>query len=185
MTSAYSLEDWDALKFEYACINNNLEDLVRLIAKGVDVNRTRDKKGTTGLMDAMLRGMTDKEEIVKTLLKCPDIKIDIRDSDGWTALHHACFSNHDKGVRLFLAHQKCSKEIVLMKTNEGNTAEMFAKSFPACKRLVREYLARNSDLTNDVKENNTIQLQVEPLDLRVEPMDLQVEPIDLSLKGMK
>merc|ERR1719369_2185390 len=64
----------------------------------------------------MLRGNTD---MVKTLLGCNNIRLDIKDSYGWTALH--CAANNDKveSVELFLAHPACNKEIVKMENNDN------------------------------------------------------------------
>merc|ERR1711936_548175 len=95
----------------------------------------------------MLRGNT---YIVRTLLGCSNIRIDIKDSYGWTALH--CAANNDKveSVKLFLAHPACNKEIVKIENNDGMTAEMMAEEEgnQECARLIREYLENNDNEEN-------------------------------------
>ena len=106
-------------------------------SEGADVN-CRDIFGGTGLMGAMCNGNT---EVVRVLLGCKNIKIDIKNRFGWTALHYACHNNQVESVKLFLAHPTCNKAIVRMKDMNRMTAEMVAtdEGNHDCARLVREF----------------------------------------------
>merc|ERR1712179_575653 len=78
---------------------------------------------------------------VKLLMGCRNIKIDLVNKNGWTALHFACLTNQVEGVKLFLAHPTCNKEIVRIGDEFGATAEMIAdmRGNKECSRLVREF----------------------------------------------
>ena len=53
-----------------------------MISEGVDIN-CQDKLSRTGLMEAMSNG---SNKVVRILLGCNNIKIDISNKNGWTAL---------------------------------------------------------------------------------------------------
>merc|ERR1719450_778219 len=93
-------------------------------------------------------------EVVKILLGCDNIKLDIKDKFGRTALHAACQFNQVECVELFLTHTSCTKDIVRMEDNAGLTAEMWAikEDNQLCARLVRKYL-ENDDYTADDRNN--------------------------------
>merc|ERR1719233_2371311 len=98
--------------------------------------------------------MRGNNEVVEILLDNEDIKIDTADRISWTALHWACYSNNMEGVKLFLEHPSCTKDIVGIKysvCDDGETAEMVAEREGSneCARLVREYLEKKS-LSNNV-----------------------------------
>ena len=126
-------------KFVTACYVNNLGEITRMISEGVDINGGDSKYGNTGLMMAMRNG---NNEVLKILLSCSDIKIDLKNKNGSTALHYACLHNQVKSVELFLTHHTCNKDIVRMKNEIGMTAEMLVdeKKGMECAVLVRKYL---------------------------------------------
>merc|ERR1719206_11922 len=100
----------------------------------------------TGLMSAM---SASSNKAVRILLGCTNIKIDIKDDVGYTALHYACINNNIEGVKLFLEHPTCNKDIVNTKDKWGRTAEMRAdrNGNQECAKLVREYLENNDEET--------------------------------------
>jgi len=120
-----------------------------MISEGVDINGVHPisiwsiNEPLTGLMGAM---GDHRNKVVRLLLRCKDIKIDIKDKNDRTALHMACRYNNVEGVRLFLKHPTCNKEIVMMKNTLGKTAEMIADNGgnQECARLVREYLVKTA-----------------------------------------
>ena len=84
--------------FVESCAKPNVEDVKRLISEGVDINgfgSIENLDGDTGLMVAMSE---DHTEIVRILLSCHNIKIDIQDIIGLTALHYACWKSSIKSV---------------------------------------------------------------------------------------
>ena len=104
-------------------------------------------------MMAMCRGNT---KVVRILLGCNNIKIYIKNKYGETALHEAGIKNNIEGVKLFLEHPTCNKEIVNIKDKFGDTAEMWAdkrdinlRGNQECARLVREYVENNDDEERD------------------------------------
>ena len=70
-----------------ACGRNNVKDVRRIISEGVDING-QDSDGTTGLMVSMRHSYCT--ETARILLGYNNIKLDIKDKDGYTALHWAC-----------------------------------------------------------------------------------------------
>jgi len=128
-------------KFLYICGYGNVIEVNRMISEGLDVN-SLGKEGVTGLMGAMHMNNT---EVSRILLGCNNIKIDIKNSHGWTALHAAGYKNSIECVKLFLEHPTCNKDIVKIKDNDGKTAEMVAdrRGNHKCAKLIREYLKNN------------------------------------------
>lgn len=53
-------------------------------------------------MDASFRG--DDEEVRKILRENPEIDVNWREDEGWTALHYSCLNGHDKIVSMLLSH---------------------------------------------------------------------------------
>merc|ERR1712179_364451 len=133
-------------KFVSACFHNQVKEVRKMISEGVDMNGV-DSYGYTGLMKAMMWGNT---EVSRILLSCDNIKIDIKDKCGRTALYHACYDNHIESVKLFLEHPTCNKDIVMIENMKGRTAKMIAdmKGYEECAELIREYLANNDDKNN-------------------------------------
>merc|ERR1712179_670758 len=84
-------------------------------------------------------------EVVEALLGWNNIRIDIRDKDGWTALHYACEENSIESIKLFLTHPTCNKDIVELQTLDAKTAEMNAdeNGYQECARLIRIYYIRS------------------------------------------
>jgi len=130
-------------KFVYACAKNKVIEVKRMISEGVNINGVNSKE-RTGLMVAMY---TDNTEVSRILLSCNNIKIDIKDKNGETALHYACYYNHAESVKLFLEHPTCNKDIVRTEDMWGRTAEMRADllGYKKCAKLIREYLENNDD----------------------------------------
>ena len=148
-------------KFVTACDDNKVIEVRRMISEGVNING-RDGDGFTGLMVAMYNGNT---EVSRILLSCNNIKIDIKDKYGMTALHAACSNNRIESVKLFLEHPTCNKDIVRIESNRGNTAEMVAdeKGNKECAKLIREYLENNDDreITGTVEDARSVDDLVE------------------------
>ena len=123
-----------------ACLKNIVKEVLvrKLISDGVDINAQQG--GFTGLIMAMSVGNL---EVVKILLGSKNIKIDLKNKNGWTALHFACLTNQVEGVKLFLAHPTCNKDIVRIGDEYGATAEMIAdmRGNKECSKLVREFTA--------------------------------------------
>merc|ERR1719233_413158 len=121
------------------CLENMKEVMVlEMISAGVNVNGLHD--GFSGLSVAMTAGNV---EVVKILLGCQDIKIDLKTKHGMTALHFACLNNQAECVKLFLAHPTCSKDIVRIVDENGATAEKIAdkRGNKECSKLVRKFTA--------------------------------------------
>jgi len=121
-----------------------VREVRRMISEGVDVNGVDDEFASTGLMMAMSNGNND---VVRILLDCNNIKIDVRDKFGSTALHYACINNQVENVKLFLEHASCNKEIVMIVDSRGYTAEMMAekRGNKESARIIREYLENSDD----------------------------------------
>ena len=148
-------------KFVSACGTNEVIEVRRMISEGVDINGV-DSYGYTGLMMAMYKGNT---EVSRILLSCNNIKIDIKNNIGWTALHYACTNNRIESVKLFLEHPTCNKDIVRIEDNYGKTAELLAdrKGNKECVKLIREYLENSDDreITGAVKDARSVDDLVE------------------------
>ena len=67
---------------------------------GVNVNG-RDEKGKTPLMWASIRGHT---QVVRLLLECKDIQIDLVDNDGYQAIHWSVQNGYPDVTQLLLKH---------------------------------------------------------------------------------
>ena len=156
----------------------------RLISEGVDINGVHSRYGCTGLIVGMLHGNTD---IVRTLLECSNIKIDIKDSYGWTALHCAANNNKVESVELFLAHPACNKDIVKMKNNDGMTAEMMAEEEgnQECARLVREYLENNDSEADEKDEQPNNQGNLTDDEIRDEEIQAKEKLIKTTMNAKR
>ena len=88
------------------------------------------------LYDAAWNGK--EEEVRKILKENKEIKVNWKDSSGWTALHWACNNGHDKIVTLLLAHPDID---VNQKDDDGYTPFLLACSmegpavFNCCSRM--------------------------------------------------
>ena len=179
--------------FFESCAKPNVEDVERLISEGVDINGF-DKGDVnvdpaTGLMAAM---SNDNTEVVRILLSCNNIKIDIQDIIGYTALHYACLKNSIESVKMFLAHPACNKNIVEIKNMYGDTAEMLAEGedHQECARLIREFTASIAEDKKfiDVKMENNHEVKLENLTMtevarRIEDMDANEIVIKAKIKN--
>ena len=74
----------------YAASKGEIEITSYLISKGVDVN-AKTAMGRCALLKAIWNGQL---ELVKTLLKHPEINIDVKDSSGRTPLHMAVWGKY-------------------------------------------------------------------------------------------
>merc|ERR1719233_625870 len=104
-------------KFVEACLLSQVKEARRMIAEGVDVNGVDKLFAQNGLMNAM--EMSTDNKLTKILLDCNNIKLDIKNLHGETALHIACKNNNIEGVKLFLEHPACNKNIAEMKNDLG------------------------------------------------------------------
>jgi ankyrin repeat protein len=92
-----------------AVTERNDIDLVKfLLEEGADPN-VQTSYGDTALMKASYMGYT---EIVKELLKHPDINPNIADIDGYTALMGACEKNNITIIDELLKHRRTSVDIM-------------------------------------------------------------------------
>ena len=88
--------------FVWACRDNKVDKVERMIAEGVNVN-ARHRWGWPGLCYAMSRKHV---ETVKLLFSCSNIRLDTTDMEaGMTGLHWACAVNSAECVGLYLAHR--------------------------------------------------------------------------------
>merc|ERR1712179_462592 len=101
--------------FARACMDNKVIEVRRMKAEGMNIN-DKNGDGITGLMVAMSEGNVKAST---ELLNCNNIKIDIEDDVGNTALHWACFFNRVESVKLFLGHPDCKKDIVRLENKMG------------------------------------------------------------------
>ena len=125
-------------RFITACGYNPHIERVKELLPQVDVN-ARHRDGWTALHTAMIV-IVGNADIVKLLLARRDITLDSK-VNGETALHAASKNNNAECVRLFLAHQGCTNEIVGLEDKDGNTAEMLAvqKENLVCAELIQEH----------------------------------------------
>jgi ankyrin repeat protein len=114
----------------------NLQLLTLLLEHySTDVNETTSG-GHTAIMEAVDVGCR-KAEIINLLLSRPDVKLDLRDKTGRTALHLAVEKPHDSGTAIdcLLRSAHCTPEIIDMRDSHGMTAAML--------------LLRNDQMDND------------------------------------
>jgi len=92
----------------------------------------------------------NRTETLKLLLSKPDVDLGLQNNYGWTAITKASYNNSVDCLKLLLLHPKCSKEIVEMKNNDGQTALMIAKSnrFTECENLLKSFNPINCRLEN-------------------------------------
>jgi len=174
------MEDIDNLVT--ACYANNVIEVIKMISEDVDINVVDRRYGNTGLMMAM---RNDNTEVVRILLGCSNIKIDIKNRNGNTALHYACLHHQVESVKLFLDHPDCNKEIVKMENDEGMTAEMMVDEEvnQECVRLVREYLEKNDGSTRVCDEECKIKNETSSeVAQRIEEIDPNKPLIRAKLK---
>jgi len=130
--------------FVHACLLNKVTEALDLLDEGVDINGG-NYNGKTGLMGAMMMGSM---EVVEILLARDDLILDTTDNSGKTALHYACIYNRVESLKLFLEHPGCRRDLVVLKTISGNTAEVLAdkKGNNDCARLIREFVQDTEEI---------------------------------------
>ena len=70
----------------------NIEEIRNMLANGADVNGIKESTGTTILMEAVKRKRGDLvTKLVSLLLEQPDIQVNAKNKDNWTALHFVVF----------------------------------------------------------------------------------------------
>ena len=79
--------------FVDACMGHQgkMEDIRNILANGVDVNGKKESTGTTILMEAVRR---KRGGLVSLLLEQPDIQVNAKNKDNWTALHFVVQAQH-------------------------------------------------------------------------------------------
>jgi len=161
-------------RFIVACYDNKVREVRRMISEGVDINGLDSIHGVTGLMVSMMCGNKD---VVRILLGCNSMKMDSKTSAGRTALHWACLYNQVESVQLFLTDDTCTKDIVRMESNAGNTAEKMANKWGnhGCARLIREFLENNNDTDGDRNEETKPAIDVRSINELVEFISGQTE----------
>ena len=101
-----------------ACEDGNEEEVRMLLESGeVDVNEIFDD--TTPLISATIWNRAD---IVRILLSYPNTKLDVKDSKGYTCLHWACYHDTAEIVHLLVEDDRCSKDLINMKSEGGDSA---------------------------------------------------------------
>ena len=68
-----------------------MEDIRNILANGPDVNGKKESTGTTILMEAVRR---KRGGLVSLLLEQPDIQVNAKNKDNWTALHYVVQAQH-------------------------------------------------------------------------------------------
>ena len=103
----------------------------RLLSEGVDVN-CQDYWNRTPLQLAM---QENKLQATKLLLTNPDLRLDLVNVSGSSALHLACRKNSSSVIAPFCQDRRCTEEIINKKNKYGQTAVMLAVQFGALKCL--------------------------------------------------
>ena len=92
------------------CKYGELEAVQKAIVNGVDVNIVdSDVWGSTGLMCALNRGHNN---VVKELLRNPEIDVNGADTEGENALHWAGMADNSEGMILLLGHDNLTSESI-------------------------------------------------------------------------
>lgn len=83
-----------------AIIKGDIEVVKKFVEYGTDVNQK-----SNGLTPLMIAARSNKVEIVKFLLENPNIKINEKDSNGFTALKYAELSNATETIEILKNHK--------------------------------------------------------------------------------
>ncbi|AOW10977.1 ankyrin repeat domain-containing protein [Flavobacterium gilvum] len=83
-----------------AIIKGDLEIVKKFVEYGTDVNQK-----SNGLTPLMIAARSNKVEIVKYLLQNPSVKINEKDSNGFTALKYAEISNATDTIEILKNHK--------------------------------------------------------------------------------
>ena len=122
------------------CQNGELDEVQSELLHGRDVN-DKDYSGNTALMYAVFE---KHNSIVKLLLDQPRVKINEKNSKGWTSLHYAALSNNPEGARMLLLHPTMDSA----NAKDSDTAVMLAV-VQGHKEVLRE-LVKHQSVSLDV-----------------------------------
>lgn len=116
------------------CSDGDVEGLKFLLDRGANPNTRGDWDRSTPLMAALLEGHRD---IIKMLLEHPDIDVNVRDLQGFTALHSCVY----RGDSVSLAQMLAMPSLSVLNSREGDggeTALMIAinEGHTECVRLI-------------------------------------------------
>ena len=115
-------------EFTDACGEGDSARVEQMLRDKPEFLNQKDKYEYTGLMCAAYR---NKPETLKLLLSEPDVDLSLQQPDGMNSITLATLATAKYNIdclKLLLLHPKCTKAIVEMKNNNGQTAEMIAKS---------------------------------------------------------
>jgi ankyrin repeat protein len=129
-----------------AIIRNDINKLIELIEKGVDIN-LQDGTLKTALHHSSIN--TERIEITKFLLKQPGIDVNIQDCFNDTALIRASFMGCKEIVKLILHHSDID---VNLHDNDGETA-LINSTYPSNKEILK-MLLEHPDIDITIKGNN-------------------------------
>ena len=124
--------------------------LIRLVREallaGADPNSTGGPCKTTCLMEIV---KFNSAELVDLLLSCPGIKVNAKDKDNWTALHHACAFGNVASLSSLLA----APGLLLNERNKrGNTPIIEAINYRLGGAEIVEVMADMADVDLDVED---------------------------------
>ena len=116
------------------------------MARGKDVNY-KDSCGHTALMLAVWK---NHNSIVKLLLDQPAVDVNVKDDDGWTALHYAASANNAEGARMLLLHKDF---------NSANVTDYFGTT-----ALMDAVKCRKEEVLRELVEHQCMSLDVGDLE---------------------
>lgn len=149
---------WGGQALWYACLNG-ASDVVRLLLQRTGDNLALKEKDSTGktLLHAMAIGLKEWDDAgvarVATLLLDEDIKVDIKDNKGRTAVWYGCPKGNLHVIKLLLERGKGALTVE-EKDNMGRSllhAQVMAMGLQQDMRVVSFLL--NRDIEVDVKDN--------------------------------
>ena len=129
------------------CRDGKLAEARAALARGEDVNR-QGSNGRTALMRAVWH---KHNSIVKLLLDQPAVDVNVKNNNGWTALHWAADYNNVEGARMLLLHKDFKSANVT--DNHGDTALTIAVS------------QRNEEVLRELVGHQCVSLDVRGLEL--------------------
>ena len=124
------------------CRDGKLAEARAALARGEDVNR-QGSNGRTALMRAVWH---KHNSIVKLLLDQPAVDVNVKDNDGWTALHYAAEFNNAEGARMLLLHKDF---------NSANVTDDFGTT-----ALMDAVKCRKEEVLRELVEHQCVSLDV-------------------------
>ena len=132
-----------------------------LLHMGANVN-VQDHNGMTAAMHACQEQDIHLEVLKAILPRLPGThdtySLDIQDTTGWTALHHAVFANSEECLRYMLIYlkrkiliKKMKKKIINSWDSSGSTALILAAKYHSTSYIARALLEHSADI--NVKDN--------------------------------